>query len=200
LSARYFSLMNLLSGPDGAESESPDDGTAQHSARVGQGSALVAKELGLAHRDVETISWAGTLHDIGKLQVRYEVLMKPGPLDDAEAAEMRRHPEMGADMLLSVSAELEPIASGIRAHHEHWDGSGYPYGLCATDIPLSGRIIAVLDVFDSLMSPRPYRFRPWSEDAVAQYIGTVAGTHLDPEVVAVFLELHRQGVAARRVG
>ena len=84
LSARYFSLMYLLSGPDGTDSESPDDGTAQHSARVGQGSALVAKELGLAHGDVETIAWAGTLHDIGKLQVRGDILMKPGPLDDAE--------------------------------------------------------------------------------------------------------------------
>jgi putative two-component system response regulator len=160
----------------------------------------VAKELGLTHRDVETIAWAGTLHDIGKLQVRYEILMKPGPLDDAESAEIRRHPEMGADMLLSVSTALEPIASGVRSHHEHWDGTGYPYGLRGTDIPLAGRIVAVLDVFDSLMSPRPYRFRPWSEDAVVQYLGTVAGTHLDPEVVAVFLELHRQGVASRRVG
>jgi cyclic di-GMP phosphodiesterase len=197
---RFFSLMNLLSGPEDLASDSPEDGTAQHSARVGQGSALVARELGLARRDIEVVAWAGTLHDIGKLQVPYEILAKPGPLDDADWTEIKRHPGLGADMLLGISPDLECIASGIRSHHEHWDGSGYPAGLRGTEIPMAGRIIAVLDVFDSLMCPRPYRFRAWSEDAVVEHLQTIAGTHLDPDVVPVFLELHRQGVAARRAG
>ncbi|HZP28861.1 MAG TPA: HD-GYP domain-containing protein [Acidimicrobiia bacterium] len=196
----YFSLVHLFAGVDGSQQVTPDDGTAQHSARVGQGSAVVAAHLGIAAHEVETVAWAGTLHDIGKLRIPYEVLAKPGPLTVEEWTMVKQHPVFGADMLLAVSPELEPIACGIRTHHEHWDGSGYPFGLRGDEIPVAGRIVAVLDVFDSLMCPRPYRFRVWSEQAVVDHIAAIAGTHLDPDVVAVFLELHEQGVAARRAG
>lgn len=196
----YFSLLHLFAGADASRRDNADDGTAQHSARVGQGSALLASHLGIDAPEIQIVSWSGILHDIGKLRVPYEILVKPGPLDRDEWAVIKQHPEMGADMLLSVSPELEPIASGIRTHHEHWDGSGYPYGLRGHEIPLAGRIIAVLDVFDSLMCPRPYRFRAWSERAVVDYVASIAGTHLDPDVVAVFLELHEQGVNMRKTG
>ena len=196
----YFSLLHLFVGADATRQVTVEDGTAQHSARVGQGSALVAAHLGIDVREIEVVSWAGTLHDIGKLRVPYDILVKPGPLTEPEWSVIKQHPAMGADMLLSVAAELEPIASGIRSHHEHWDGSGYPSGLRGDEIPLAGRIIAVLDVFDSLMCPRPYRFRAWSERAVVEYVASISGTHLDPEVVAVFLELHQQGVNMRRTG
>jgi putative two-component system response regulator len=196
----YFSLLHLFAGADASRQLTPDDGTAQHSARVGQGSALIAAHLGIDVREIEVVSWAGTLHDVGKLRVPYEILVKPGSLTEPEWVEIKKHPALGADMLLSVSPELEPIAAGVRSHHEHWDGSGYPQGLRGDEIPLAGRIIAVLDVFDSLMCPRPYRFRAWSERAVVEYLSSVAGSHLDPEIVAVFLELHSEGVTVRKTG
>jgi putative two-component system response regulator len=196
----YFSLLHLFAGADATRQVNADDGTAQHSARVGQGCALVAAHLGIDVREIEIVSWAGTLHDIGKLRVPYDILVKPGPLDDEEWSVIKQHPAMGAEMLLAVSPELEPIAAGICSHHEHWDGSGYPYGLRGAEIPLAGRIIAVLDVFDSLMCPRPYRFRAWSERAVVDYVASIAGSHLDPDVVSVFLELHRHGVNMRKTG
>jgi putative nucleotidyltransferase with HDIG domain len=178
----------------------PDDGTAQHSARVGQGSALIAAHLGIDGRDVDVVAWAGTLHDIGKLRVPYEILVKPSPLDEDEWGVIKRHPEMGAEMLRAVSPDLEPIASGIRSHHERWDGRGYPHGLRGEEIPIAGRIISVVDIFDSLMCPRPYRFRAWSETAVVEYLASIAGSQLDPDVTTVFLELHRQGRHVRRTG
>jgi len=204
--ATFFSMLHDLSADHSGDCSAAglattphDRGTAQHSSRVGQGAALVASRLGLDAHEVDVVAWAGILHDIGKLQVPDAVIYKPGPLTEDDWAQIKRHPEIGSDMLVSFSPSLAPIAAGVRSHHERWDGGGYPDGLRGTEIPLAGRIVAVLDVFDSLTSDRPYRLRSWTEEAVVEHIRTSAGTHLDTDVVAVFLELNAAG-AARRVG
>ncbi len=202
--ANFFSMLSDLFADHsgdcsvaGLATTQRDTGTAQHSARVGQGAALVASRLGLDSHTVDTVAWAGMLHDVGKLQVPEAIIYKAGPLTDEEWEQVERHPVIGSDILLSLSPSLAPIAAGVRSHHERWDGAGYPDGLRGTEIPLAGRIVAVLDVFDSLTSDRPYRLRSWSEEAVVEHIRASAGTHLDGDVVDVFLELNAAGAARR---
>ncbi|HTW07206.1 MAG TPA: HD-GYP domain-containing protein, partial [Acidimicrobiales bacterium] len=134
-----------------------DRGTAQHSLRVSHTAAAMASSLGLSAEEVEAASWSGILHDIGKLGVAVDVLRKTGPLTEGEWREVRRHPCVGSDLVLAISAELGPIAQAIRSHHERWDGTGYPDGRRADEIPLLGRIIAIADAFDAITHRRPYR-------------------------------------------
>jgi HD-GYP domain-containing protein (c-di-GMP phosphodiesterase class II) len=197
--ASLFSALQFFSGSDW-DSAPHDDGTAAHCARVGQGSALLASRLGLDREVVDLVGWAGTMHDIGKLRIPGEILHKMGPLTPEEWDVVRRHPGEGAAMLMTASPELGPIADGIRSHHEQWDGSGYPDGLHGDDIPLYGRIISVLDVYDSLTCPRPYRIRSWSEQDAVDYIKASSGSRFDPSVVPAFLELHERVVRLRRAG
>jgi HD-GYP domain-containing protein (c-di-GMP phosphodiesterase class II) len=103
------------------------------------------------------MNWVGILHDLGKLAVSAEVLRKTGPLTRSDWTEVKRHPVVGADLVLSISPSLAPLAAAIRAHHERWNGSGYPDGLDRVDIPLFGRIAAIGDVFDAVTHLRIYR-------------------------------------------
>ena len=127
------------------------------------------------------------LHDIGKMVVPDAILHKPGPLDEEEWAVMRRHPENGRDFLKKV-AYLEPALDIPYAHHERWDGTGYPRGLRGEEIPLAARAFAVADAFDALTSDRPYR-SAWTEKAALEYVREHAGSHYDPAVVAALLRL-----------
>ena len=169
--------------------EAKDPYTRGHSERVGAWSRRIAVGLGLTAAEVETIGQAGLLHDIGKIGVPEPILRKPGPLDAAEWSVMRRHPLTGAQIVSPFEC-LAGAAVVIRHHHERWDGSGYPDGLCGDAIPLGARIVAVADVFDALTSERPYR-AALPRHAALEHLVSEAGTLLDEDVVAVALGLYR---------
>jgi HD-GYP domain-containing protein (c-di-GMP phosphodiesterase class II) len=171
--------------------EAKDPYTRGHSERVGARARRLASALGLPPDEIDTVTQAGLLHDIGKIGVPETVLRKRGALDHAEWALMRNHPLIGAQIV----APFDFFAGGalvIRHHHERWDGSGYPDGLVGAAIPLGARIVAVADVFDALTSDRPYR-PALARDAALAYLTEEAGRTLDPDVVAVILGLVRVG-------
>lgn len=169
-----------------------DRGTAHHSTRVAQASRAMAERLQMSDMDVEAISWAAMLHDVGKLGVEIDVLRKKGPLDEDDWVQIHRHPIIGSDLILAVSPELAPIARAIRAHHERWDGGGYPDQLSGHDIPLLGRIVAIADAYDSMTHDRPYRAR-LSAAQVLDEIQREAGRQFDPKLVPIFISLLAQG-------
>ena len=168
-------------------------GTAQHADRVRQIASALAAQLRVQGVEREAVAWAAWLHDLGKMAVPEAVLSKKGPLTQAEWAEIERHPVVGAEMLVSLSPRLEPIAAGVRAHHERWDGSGYPDGVAGQNIPLVGRIVAVADTFDAMTHRRSYRERIFTRDEAIADIEAKAGTDFDPTVVAAFSHLYRRG-------
>jgi putative two-component system response regulator len=169
--------------------EARDHETAEHIARVGSHSALVAQRLGLPQEHCELIRQASTLHDIGKIGVADELLLKPGPLTAEERREMQRHAQIGYDILTGSSLELLELAAAIAwTHHERVDGMGYPRGLAGTAIPLEGRIVAVVDVYDALTTNRPYRTALTHFDAVT-LLAAGRESQFDPIVLDAFLEL-----------
>ncbi|MBJ7470718.1 MAG: HD domain-containing protein [Solirubrobacteraceae bacterium] len=166
-----------------------DDETFQHTQRVAYTSALLAAQLGLPDDQVDLIEQAAALHDIGKLAVPDAILLKPGRLTDAEFEQMKGHPSAGAAMLDgSHSGALKLAAEIALSHHEHWDGSGYPWGTAEEEIPLSARIVTVADVFDSLTHERPYKHAWPVADSVAE-IHRLRGLQFDPDVIAAFTSL-----------
>jgi CHASE2 domain-containing sensor protein len=172
-----------------AATESRDEETGLHLERIGQLCERVGLVLGLSASEAETLRHASLLHDVGKIAVPDAILTKPGKLTDEEWVVMRRHAEAGAAILAGSSAPIMRMAETIAlTHHERWDGGGYPQGLAGEAIPLVGRICAVCDVFDALLSPRPYK-DPWPlEDALAE-LRSERGKHFDPAVVDAFLAI-----------
>ena len=158
-----------------------DPYTYGHSARVARLSAELADEMGLPTDQLIALSRASLLHDIGKIGVEDRVLRKPGPLDKREMAAMREHPVIGYEMLRGLHF-LESSLEGVRHHHEHWDGGGYPDGVRGEDIPLAVRILTVADALDALTSDRPYRIAMSFLDAVRR-IEAGAGNQFDPAVI-----------------
>jgi diguanylate cyclase (GGDEF)-like protein/putative nucleotidyltransferase with HDIG domain len=171
-----------------------DVGTARHSQTVGRYAEGIARTLGLPDAQVERIRAAGVLHDIGKLGVADSVLKKPGPLNDEEWAEMRRHPELGARIL--DHANLRDISGWVLAHHERADGRGYPHGLAGDEIPLEARILAVADAYEAMTADRAYR-AALGHDAAQNELRAGSGTQFDPQVVGAFLAVLAPG--GRRV-
>ena len=166
-----------------------DHHTQGHCRRVARNAVVVGTALGLDGDDLRTLHWAATLHDLGKIAVPEYILLKSGRLSEEEYAEIRRHPMYGADLLASVSQSYRPIADVVRAHHERWDGFGYPLGFKGDEIPEMARIIAIVDVFEALTSERPYR-SPMPEIQALQYIKNGAGSQFDPRLVEVFEALY----------
>jgi diguanylate cyclase (GGDEF)-like protein len=162
-----------------------DPSTGRHSRTVGDYARQIAERLGLGPDHVERIHAAGVLHDLGKLGIADAILYKPGPLSDAEWEEMRRHPEIGARILLH--AGLTEISHWVRAHHERIDGHGYPDRLSADEIPLEAQILAVADAYEAMIADRPYRSGMAPEEARTE-LGLCSGTQFDPVVVEAFLE------------
>ena len=161
-----------------------DPSTALHSRTVGELARRTATELGLAEHRVERVHAAGVLHDLGKLGISDAILHKPGPLDEAEWREMRRHPEVGARIL--EHAGMRDIAGWVRAHHERIDGGGYPLGLSGDAISLEARILSVADSYEAMVADRAYRAgMPLS--AAHEELLRCAGTQFDPQVVFAFL-------------
>jgi putative two-component system response regulator len=163
-----------------------DDTTYEHTERVARTAALIAERHGLSDAEVELIRQAAPLHDIGKLGVPDSILLKPGRLTRAEYEQMKRHAVVGGAILEgSTSAVLRLGQEIALTHHEWWSGDGYPGGLRGEGAPLSGRIVALADVFDALTHPRPYK-RAWSVDEATEEIRSLAGRQFDPELVGTF--------------
>ena len=161
----------------------------EHSNRVAHNATCIGELFGFRGADLMALGWAGLLHDLGKIAIPGEILDKPGRLDPAERDEMRQHPAIGAAVVLAVSEDLAPIADAIRTHHERWDGGGYPNGLAGEDIPLAGRILAVVDVYDALTCDRAYRAHPKTEPEALSLVRDWSDHAFDPRIVGAFQEL-----------
>jgi putative two-component system response regulator len=171
-----------------------DDETGQHIRRVSDTVALLASVLGVPDRDLELIHRASHLHDVGKIGISDEILLKPGKLTSAEFEVMKTHTTIGARILSGARSDLVRMASTIAyTHHERWDGLGYPRQLAGSAIPIEGRIVAVADVFDALTQPRPYKEAWPVEEALAE-IERESGSQFDPIVVTALLKLHREAL------
>ena len=165
-----------------------DNETGQHVARMAQIAHHLALAAGCTPIFAAQLLEAAPLHDIGKIGVPDHVLLKAGRLEAQEWAIMRQHATIGQRLLAGSGLPLLDLAAEIAGtHHETWDGSGYPAGLRGIDIPLSGRIVAIADVFDALLSRRPYK-EPWPLEAVVAHLREQAGSHFDPDLVTVFLD------------
>ncbi|TWT23505.1 two-component system response regulator [Luteimonas marina] len=165
-----------------------DAGTSANLARLAAIAGMVAEHLGLFEDEVRMIELAAPLHDIGKIAIPDALLLKPGPLDEAEMAQMRQHPRIGHELLTgSQNRFIQMSATIALRHQERYDGSGYPDGLAGDQIPLEARIVAVADVFDALVSKRPYK-RAWTIDEALQYIEEQSGKLFDPACVDALLK------------
>jgi putative two-component system response regulator len=166
-----------------------DDVTGKHTRRVGERSARLAAALGLTSAEVDLIRKAAPLHDVGKIAIPDAILRKEGKLTAEEFDVMRQHTVVGARILAGGRSELMAVAETIaRAHHERWDGKGYPEGRAGREIPVHARIVSIADVFDAVTTPRQYR-TPWTEARAVQEIEAGAGTQFDPEITGAFLQL-----------
>ncbi len=164
-----------------------DKETEGHTQRVTDMTVKLSRAFGLGDLEIIQIRWGALLHDIGKMGVPDNILLKPGPLTDQEWVIMKKHPIFAYEMLYPIR-HLRSALDIPYCHHEKWDGSGYPQGLVGVHIPKAARIFAVVDVWDALSSDRPYR-AAWPADKVREYIINSSGTHFDPHVVDVFMQL-----------
>jgi CHASE2 domain-containing sensor protein len=172
-----------------AATDARDEETGLHLERIGRLCEQLGLALGLSADEALTLRYASLLHDVGKIAVPDSILTKPGKLTAEEWVVMRRHTTAGADMLAGSRAPIMRMAEQIAlTHHERWDGSGYPQGLAGEAIPLVGRICAVCDVFDALLSRRPYK-EPWPLADALEELRRSRGSHFDPTVVDAFLTL-----------
>lgn len=164
-----------------------DSYTGGHGRRVARYAHLIAGALGLKEEDADLVREAARLHDIGKIGIPDQILHKPGPLSARELATMRQHTVIGHRMLSDSPSRYLQIGAVIAlGHHEKFDGSGYPYRLAGDAIPMPARIVAVADVFDALISKRPYK-EPWPLEHALEYIKAQAGRHFDPDCAQAFL-------------
>jgi putative two-component system response regulator len=189
--------------------ESRDIETGRHLERMAEYSRVLAEAVrheadlpALSEDFVEQVHKSSPLHDIGKVGIPDGILLKPGRLEPAEMAVMRRHPEIGGDTLRDVIeryVDHEFLRMGMEIayyHHERWDGSGYPRGLSGSDIPLAARIVALADAYDTITSRRPYK-AAFGHDEAVRRIAKDRGTHFDPVLVDVFLRYHRDFAEVR---
>jgi putative two-component system response regulator len=177
-----------------------DDATGQHADRIGRTSELLALELRLEPAEATLIGHAARLHDIGKIGIADDLLLKPGAYSATEFDAMKQHSTIGARILSGSNNELLMLAEQIAlTHHERWDGTGYPDGRAGTDIPLPARIVTVSDVFDALTHRRPYK-EPWPVADAVQEIIRDSGSKFDPRVVTAFGRLDHATLVQPAVG
>ena len=165
-----------------------DNETGQHVSRIGHYVYRMALLIGLSEVEAKEYLYASMMHDIGKIAIPDDILLKPGKLTEAEFEIMKQHTVKGASILTNSHRRILQLAEQIAvSHHERWDGAGYPNGLFGHNIPLGGRITAVFDVYDALTSERPYK-KPWTEEEALQEIQKLSGSAFDPDIVQVFLD------------
>jgi putative two-component system response regulator len=180
-----ITLEALVNALDAREHE-----TLAHSQRVREYTVTLARDLGLKNDDLIQTGHGALLHDVGKIGVKDSILLKPAKLDEKEWVEMKKHSQIGYDILCSIEF-LSPAAEIVLCHHERWDGKGYPNGLRGDNIPLGARIFAVIDTLDAITSDRPYR-KALSFDTALKEIRACAGTQFDPRVADAFLSFPRE--------
>lgn len=163
-----------------------DEETGNHIIRMAKYSRIIAEEIGLSRDEAEVIEMAAPMHDIGKIGIRDEILLKPGKLTPEEFEIMKTHTIIGYEILKDSPSKFLQMGGVIAlGHHEKFDGSGYPYGKKGEEIPIEARIVAVADVFDALVSERPYK-NAWSTPAALEYMQSHRGRHFDPAVLDAF--------------
>lgn len=184
--AELFNTRQQIIRRLGRAAEFRDNETGNHIIRMSHFCRLIGAAAGLGEKSVEILYNASPMHDVGKIGIPDHILLKQGKLDNEEWAIMRRHPEIGAEIIGQHSDELLQTAWMIAlCHHEKWDGSGYPSGLKGEQIPLMARIAALADVFDALTTVRPYK-RAWSVEEAVSFIESQAGSHFDPALIEPF--------------
>ena len=184
LEATQQEIIHIL----GEVSEYRSEETGDHIQRVAEISGILARYFGLPDKEVERIRLAAPMHDLGKVGIPDAILNKPGRFTEEEYTVMKKHSEIGYNMLCGSKRKLLRFAASIaRSHHERWDGHGYPDGIAGEDIPLAGRICSVADVLDALSSPRCYK-QPWPEDKVKAEFWKQRGSQFQPELVDVLME------------
>jgi putative nucleotidyltransferase with HDIG domain len=164
--------------------------TRGHSNRVSHITEAMCRVMQLPENDIEKIKWAGLLHDVGKIGIRDNILLKPGPLSRDERILMNQHPTIGAE-IVAPARSLAPEAPLIRAHHEWVNGSGYPDGLEYADIPLGARIMTIADAYEAMTSSRPYRLTALTHEQAVAELEKYSGLQFDPEIVPILLGLDR---------
>jgi HD-GYP domain-containing protein (c-di-GMP phosphodiesterase class II) len=172
--------------------ESRDEITGRHIGRIGVMCERLALAIGMSEDDAEMLRHSSAMHDVGKIGMPDSVLLKAGSLDEDEWATMKSHPEIGAEILAESRSPVVQLGRTIAlAHHERWDGTGYPAGLAGEEIPIEARIVAICDVFDALLSERPYK-QPWSLQDAINEIRNQSGRHFDPRLVGIFVTMAAQ--------
>ncbi|WP_067095698.1 HD-GYP domain-containing protein [Marinomonas atlantica] len=171
----------------GRAAEYKDNETGMHVLRMSHYSYMLAIAAGIDEISANELMLAAQMHDLGKIAIPDNILLKPGRLNEDEFKTMKAHAQIGADILSNPRSSLVALARSIAiTHHEKWDGSGYPKGLKGKEIPLEGRIAAIADVFDALTSERPYK-QAWSVDEAIALLQAEAGKHFDPDLVPLFV-------------
>ncbi|MFV1923072.1 MAG: HD-GYP domain-containing protein [Methylotenera sp.] len=171
--------------------EHKDSETATHLKRMSLYSKAIAEALGFTEEDAEVIELSAPLHDIGKIGIPDHILLKTGPLTEEEKTIMRKHPVIGYEILQNSPSKYLQMGGEIAlAHHERYDGLGYPYQLRGSQIPLSARIVAIADVLDALTTKRPYK-EAWSMDRAFAYLESESGKHFDPDLVSITFSIRK---------
>jgi putative two-component system response regulator len=172
----------------GKACEYRDTDTGDHVFRVGYASYLLAKSAGFSEQDAGILMHAAPLHDLGKIGIPDKILLKPGKLTDEEQYVMKNHTRIGAEILKPSHSNVMKMARVVAlSHHEKWNGSGFPDGLSGENIPIEGRIVAICDVFDALISSRHYK-ESWTDTEAIDFLRQSAGTHFDPDLVELFIQ------------
>lgn len=171
--------------------EQKDPATSNHCRRVVHFAESLARRARLGEADLVVVRYAALLHDVGKVRIPSEILEYGGPLNDAQMMLIRQHPRHGEEMLMRVGgSHVAHVARAVGAHHEWFDGGGYPRGLAGSDIPLVARIVAVCDAYDAMTSGRPYAPKRTPGQAVEELIAW-AGRQFDPDLVKIFVSMQR---------
>ncbi len=191
--ARYVETRELFEQTIEALSkavDARDNYTRNHSSRVSHIAEAMSRVMRLPEPEIEKIRWAGLLHDVGKIGIRDNILLKEGPLDKHERILMNQHPTIGAE-IVAPATQLADEAPLIKAHHEWFNGSGYPDGVEALDIPLGARILTIADAYEAMTSSRPYRKTPLTHEQAVDQLEKFTGIQFDPQIVPVLIGLDR---------
>ena len=191
---RYVETRELFEqtiGALGNAVDARDRYTRGHSLRVSRIAEAMCRVMGLPEAEIEIIKWAGLLHDVGKIGIRDNILLKEGPLDREERILMNQHPTIGAE-IVAPARQLHNEAPLIKTHHEWFNGSGYPDGVEALDIPRGARILGVADAYEAMTSARPYRKTPLTHEIAIGELKKYSGIQFDPEIVPILLGLDRE--------